>query len=165
MNREFSKLCTPAKIYFVIAILACVYALFMGMGVISVFVKLLFAFIWTYILSWLCDKGYKGLSWFLVLLPYVIILFVFFGMMNSGYMKYGNMMNPMMYGSGYMKYGNMMNPMNYMNYMMYGSGYGSGNSYNYGPMNSMNGAAMMMPMTGSGMMKEGLKAAGRPLQN
>ena len=133
MEKEFSKLCTPAKIYFVLAIIASVFALFSGMGIVAVVIKLFFAFIWTFILSWLCQKGYKSLSWFLVLLPYVLILLGAFTVMNSyGMMKY-------------------MNP-------MYGSGYGSGNSYNYGPMNSMNGSSMMMPMTGSGMMKEGMQS-------
>ena len=149
MEKEFSKLCTPAKIYFVLAIIASIFALFSGMGIVAVVVKLFFAFIWTFILSWLCQKGYKSLSWFLVLLPYVLILLGAFTMMNSyGMMKY---MNPM-YGSGY-----GMGMMKYMN-PMYGSGYGSGNSYNYGPMNSMNGSSMMMPMTGSGMMKEGMQS-------
>jgi energy-coupling factor transporter transmembrane protein EcfT len=74
MNKEFSKLCTPAKIYFGIAVIASVFALINGVKIIAVFLKLLFAFIWTFILAWLCDKGYKSLSWFLVLLPYVVII-------------------------------------------------------------------------------------------
>jgi hypothetical protein len=77
--RDFSKLCTPAKIYFAIAVIATVIALFNGFSIISAFIKLVFAFIWTYILAWLCDKGYKSLSWFLVLLPYIIILLAMLG--------------------------------------------------------------------------------------
>jgi hypothetical protein len=140
MEKEFSKLCTPAKIYFVLAIIASIFALFSGMGIVSVIVKLIFAFIWTFILSWLCEKGYKSLSWFLVLLPYVVILLVLIGLTKSSYMSYTNMLYP-----------------------GYSPSYGSGNSYNYGPMNPMNGASMMMPMTGYGMMKEGMKG-GRPKQ-
>jgi predicted lysophospholipase L1 biosynthesis ABC-type transport system permease subunit len=79
MNKDFSKLCTPAKIYFVIAVLAAIVALFNGITILAVFVKLIFAFIWTFILSWLCDKGFKTLSWFLVLLPYIIIALAIFG--------------------------------------------------------------------------------------
>ena len=73
MHKEFSKLCTPAKIYFAIAVIASIFALFSGVKIIMVFFKLIFAFIWTFILAWLCDKGYKTISWFLVLLPYIII--------------------------------------------------------------------------------------------
>jgi hypothetical protein len=76
MNKEFSELCTPAKIYFVLAVLACLIALFNRVALSTVFVKLLFAFIWTYVLSWLCKKGLKSLAWFLVLLPYLLIVLV-----------------------------------------------------------------------------------------
>lgn len=75
---EFKRLCTPAKIYFVIAIIACLMALYNRVSVTAVFVKFIFALIWTYILSWLCKKGLKGLAWFLVLLPYILILLVAF---------------------------------------------------------------------------------------
>lgn len=77
--KDFSKLCTPAKIYFAIAVIATVIALFNGITVMAAVMKLIFAFIWTYILAWLCDKGYKSLSWFLVLLPYIIILLAVLG--------------------------------------------------------------------------------------
>ena len=73
-NRQFSKLCTPAKIYFAIAVLSSIFALFQGVTILAVFLKLIFAFVWTYILAWLCKKGYRSVSWFLVLLPYIIIL-------------------------------------------------------------------------------------------
>lgn len=76
MDKQFRELCTPAKIYFVLAVLACVLALFNRVAVSAVFVKLFFAFIWTYILAWLCKKGLANLAWFLVLLPYVLIALV-----------------------------------------------------------------------------------------
>ena len=70
----FSKLCTPAKIYFGIAVIAAIIALTRGMTFGAVLIKLVFALFWTYVLGWLCKKGYSSISWFLVLLPYVIIL-------------------------------------------------------------------------------------------
>ena len=79
MNKDFSKLCTPAKIYFAIAVIASIIALFNGVGIFVVAGKLIFAFIWTFVLGWLCDKGYKSISWFLVLLPYIIIALGMFG--------------------------------------------------------------------------------------
>jgi hypothetical protein len=71
--KNFSKLCTPAKIYFAIAVIAAVVGLFNGISVMMAFWNLVFAFIWTYALSWLCSKGYTSISWFLVLLPYIIM--------------------------------------------------------------------------------------------
>lgn len=72
--KDFSKLCTPARIYFVIAVFATIVALVNGATVMMSLFQLFFAFIWTFILGWLCDKGYTSVSWFLVLLPYIIIL-------------------------------------------------------------------------------------------
>ena len=83
MNKEFSKLCTPAKIYFAIAVIGCVFALLNGITVVAVLVKLIFAFIWTFLLSWLCQKGYKSISWFLVLLPYILILLAVLGVYHA----------------------------------------------------------------------------------
>ena len=74
--KNFAKLCTPAKIYFAIAVFASIVALFNGIGILAVFFKLLFALIWTFILGWLCKKGYNSISWFLVLLPYIIMFLV-----------------------------------------------------------------------------------------
>jgi hypothetical protein len=78
--KDFSKLCTPAKIYFAIAVIATIFALFSGASLMFAFWKLVFAFVWTFVLSWLCDKGYKTLSWFLVLLPYIILLLAMFNL-------------------------------------------------------------------------------------
>jgi hypothetical protein len=74
MKKEYSELCTPAKIYFAIAVIASIFMLFNGISFYAVFLKLIFAFIWTFILSWLCKKGLKTVSWFLVLLPYIILI-------------------------------------------------------------------------------------------
>ena len=78
MNKEFSKLCTPAKIYFAIAVIASIVMLFKGVSFLAVFVKMIFAFIWTFVLGWLCNKGFKSISWFLVLLPYIILVLAMF---------------------------------------------------------------------------------------
>lgn len=71
--KEFSNYCTPAKLYITIAVVASIVALFNGTPLIISFWNLLFAMVWTYILAFLCKKGYSYISWFLVLLPYIII--------------------------------------------------------------------------------------------
>jgi hypothetical protein len=75
MWKEFKELCFPAKFYFVFAILSILFGLFTRIPVLVLFIKLLVAFIYTYFLNFLCNKGYKYLSWFLVLLPYIVIIF------------------------------------------------------------------------------------------
>jgi hypothetical protein len=79
-SKDFEKLCTPAKLYFALAILSILLGLFSGFNFVAVLGKLIFAVIYTFILGWLCSKGWKSLSWFLVLLPYVLILLAFFGL-------------------------------------------------------------------------------------
>lgn len=71
--KSFSKLCTPAKLYFAIAVISAIFGLFNGIPVIFALMKLVFAIIWSVILGWLCKKGFTPISWFLVLLPYIII--------------------------------------------------------------------------------------------
>lgn len=72
--KDFSKLCTPAKLYFAIAVIATVVSLFSGASIMMAFWQIVFAFLWSFGLGWLCDKGYTSISWFLVLLPYIIML-------------------------------------------------------------------------------------------
>jgi len=71
--KNFSKLCTPAKIYFAIAVIATLFDLYNGASIMFAFWEIFFAFIWTFILGWLCDQGYNSISWFLVLLPYILM--------------------------------------------------------------------------------------------
>jgi hypothetical protein len=82
MNKEFSALCTPAKIYFVIAVISAIIMLFNGISFVAVFFKLFFAFIWTFLLGFLCKKGFTTISWFLVLLPYIVLLLAMFKIAN-----------------------------------------------------------------------------------
>jgi len=87
MEKTFSKLCTPAKIYFGIAVIATIIALFNGVSFMMAFMKMVFAFIWTFVLSWLCDKGYSSISWFLVLLPYILIGLAMFKIVHTAQYK------------------------------------------------------------------------------
>jgi hypothetical protein len=69
----FKNYCTPAKIYLAIAVIVSFFQLF-SVPFFMVFVNFIFAIIWTYILGWLCKKGFSSVSWFLVLFPYVVML-------------------------------------------------------------------------------------------
>jgi len=80
---KFNLLCTPAKVYFAIAVIASIIALFNGIHLMAVFMKLVFAFVWTYLLGMLCRKGFKTLAWFLVALPYIFLLLAMFGIYHA----------------------------------------------------------------------------------
>jgi hypothetical protein len=83
MNKRFEELCTPAKLYFVLAVVSCIIALFNGIRFMHVAVNLIIAFLWTAALSWICGKGFTGVSWFLVLFPYILMLLVFFKLVKD----------------------------------------------------------------------------------
>ena len=84
MRNDFKSLCTPAKLYFALTLLSIFFSLFSGFSVMAVLSNLLFALVYTFILSWLCKIGLSALSWFLVLLPFVLILLMLFGIYDVG---------------------------------------------------------------------------------
>ena len=81
--KSFDDLCSPAKLYFVLSVIACLAALINGVKFGQVMINLIIAFAWTAVLSWICGKGFTGVSWFLVLVPYIIMLLVFFKLMKD----------------------------------------------------------------------------------
>lgn len=100
MSMSLSKLCSPAMVYFVISMIAVLLMLLQNMNgngsytlgsysrpvgnVALVFLgKIIYIFFWTYILNFLCKKGWTGVSWFLVLLPF-LLFFVMIGMFLVG---------------------------------------------------------------------------------
>ena len=81
--KNFDELCSPAKLYFVLSVIACIAALINGLKIGQVMINLIIAFAWTAVLSWICGKGFTSVSWFLVLIPYIIMLLVFFKLMKD----------------------------------------------------------------------------------
>jgi len=77
LTKTFKELCTPAALYFVISVIAIIIALFNGMKLMAVGIKAIFVIIYTFFLNFLCKKGFKSVSWFLVLLPYILMLAIF----------------------------------------------------------------------------------------
>lgn len=91
------KLCTPAYVYLMISIVAIIALMFQNAGntdryCIGVYEcrvdntammflgKGLYVLFWTYVLNAICRAGYKGISWFLVLFPF-LLFFVLLGML------------------------------------------------------------------------------------
>jgi hypothetical protein len=71
---EFPKLCTPALIYLVLAVISLLMMISGGVHFISLVIKIVFVFLWTWLLNFLCNKGLGVVSWILVILPFVIVL-------------------------------------------------------------------------------------------
>lgn len=94
--KSLKDLCTPAALYFVISMLCLVVVIFQNLGNTNSYnvgsfscrvpntffvfiVKFIYIVFWTYILNLICKDGHIGLSWLLVLLPW-LLLFVIMGM-------------------------------------------------------------------------------------
>jgi hypothetical protein len=95
--RSLNELCSPASLYFIISIFALVIVLFQNLGnsnsytigsfscrvpstILVFIIKLIYILFWTWILNLICKDGHTGISWLLVLLPW-ILLFVLIGML------------------------------------------------------------------------------------
>lgn len=95
--RTLKELCTPAALYFIISMFALLIVLFQNIGnrhsynvgnfscrVPSTFlvfiIKFIYIVFWTYILNLICRDGHVGVSWLLVLLPW-LLLFVIIGLL------------------------------------------------------------------------------------
>lgn len=97
--KSVNKLCLPAQLYLAISTLSVLGIFFQNLGMqnkycignlsrelpcsnMVVFVgKVLYILVWTWILQKLCKKGYKSISWLIVLLPFVLMFLVLLIMM------------------------------------------------------------------------------------
>jgi hypothetical protein len=69
-----NNLCSPAMLYLLIATISIIGAFIKGMSIMSIVVKVFFVALWTWFLNFLCSKGHIGISWFLVLLPFAMLM-------------------------------------------------------------------------------------------
>jgi hypothetical protein len=95
--KNLKELCTPSLVYFVISIISLAVVLLQNLGNTNSYhvgsfscrvpntafifiVKLIYILFWTWVLNLICKDGHSGLSWLLVLLPF-ILLFVMMGLL------------------------------------------------------------------------------------
>lgn len=95
--KNLKELCSPSLLYFVISIIALVLVFLQNLGntnsyhvgsfscrvpntTIVFIIKFIYILFWTYVLNLICKDGHTGLSWLLVLLPW-LLLFVMMGIL------------------------------------------------------------------------------------
>ena len=88
MSVSFKKLCEPAKLYLVVSVIFLILAIFRRISALTLITKGFFVLIWTLLLNWLCSKGFKGLAWIIVLLPFIFILMTMCTTMDMMGIKY-----------------------------------------------------------------------------
>ena len=69
-----SNMCAPAMLYLILAIIALILMAVQKFGPLSLLFKAIFVGIWTWFLNFLCNKGYKTISWVLVILPFIMFI-------------------------------------------------------------------------------------------
>ena len=87
--KTVNKMCLPAQLYLGVSLVTTLALIMQNMGQknkicvghlqgelpcnnMTVFgVQIIYIFIWTWVLQRLCTGGYKKISWFLVMLPYI----------------------------------------------------------------------------------------------
>ena len=82
MLNYFNSLCNPAKLYAVLIAITLLLALFNGVPIMALAIKLIFAIIWTGALNYICGSGFTWFSWVLVLLPFVLLILGVLGLMK-----------------------------------------------------------------------------------
>lgn len=93
--RSLKQLCTPALLYFLVSILGLIIVALQNItsnmntlqlggmrmhvpNLLLLFViKLVYILFWTWILNLICKDGHSGISWLLVLVPFIIMFLAF----------------------------------------------------------------------------------------
>lgn len=73
-----AELCTPAQLYLGMSLLSTIGLSANSTHFLGTMWHLFMNLVWTYFLNFLCDKGHSGISWFLILFPFLIILGIVF---------------------------------------------------------------------------------------
>jgi hypothetical protein len=120
LRQTYNSLCSPAKLYLVMQSVAILLLFVQNLrdtrhyrvgsykiplshhNVLYFIVKVAVLVFWTWALNKFCSKGYKGVAWFLVLIPF-ILFFVAIGMLVvSGHHKSKNLSQKTNYQPIYM---------------------------------------------------------------
>ena len=87
---KVQSLCTPALIFFILSVLSIFVMLFDNLenthsycfGNVSYnvantstifIVEILFLIFWTWVLNFICSRGYANFAWFILLFPYILL--------------------------------------------------------------------------------------------
>jgi TRAP-type uncharacterized transport system fused permease subunit len=81
--QQYNKLCSPSAGFLVVSVASLLVVLFHQkrhlrnpLVIILIMLKILYILFWTWVLDLICKSGHKGISWALVLAPYVLALLV-----------------------------------------------------------------------------------------
>lgn len=104
LPRRLKDLCSPALFYFVLSVVGLLLSAFQNMGRRNTYVlggmtrrvpntslvflvKIVYILFWTWVLNLICKDGYTGVSWFLVLIPFILLFAIVLLLMMSPYQE------------------------------------------------------------------------------
>ena len=91
--KSLKELCAPAVLYFVVSMIALFLIVIQNIGntnscnigsfsmrvpstILIFLIELIYILFWTWVLNLICRSGHVGISWFLVLLPFILTFLV-----------------------------------------------------------------------------------------
>jgi hypothetical protein len=100
LPKRLKDLCTPALVYFVISMIGLVASAWENMGrrdmyilggmkrrvpstALVFLVQVVYVLFWTWVLNLICKDGHTGVSWFLVLIPFILLFAIVLLLMVS----------------------------------------------------------------------------------
>lgn len=69
-----TPLCSPALLYFVLAIVSIIVLVVSHIPLLIIMIKLVFILAWTWMLNFFCRKGYTNVSWAFVITPFIVMV-------------------------------------------------------------------------------------------
>ena len=102
LMKDFKNLCTPAHLYLVISVVGMILMMFQNAGNTNSYCvgpyackvpdtsvmfigKTIYILFWTFVLNSICKAGYKNVSWFLLLIPFILMaILIGLLMLNGG---------------------------------------------------------------------------------
>ena len=94
LSKMYNSLCTPSQLYLMLSIISILALLMQNYSSPNTYTvgrytvplehnnmlffafKAIYVLIWTFLLNQLCKYGYGGISWFLVLLPFLLMFVI-----------------------------------------------------------------------------------------
>ncbi len=71
----YQTLCSPAKVYVILFGATLAFQVITGRAksILNLLIAVIMGLIWALFLSFLCDRGFSMVSWFIALLPIIVI--------------------------------------------------------------------------------------------
>jgi len=71
---EVIEFCLPARLYLILGVLLSFVHILKYKSAGILFFELLFTYIWTILLNWICTSGFSFLTWILFVVPFVSVV-------------------------------------------------------------------------------------------